>query len=107
MTTSVVVDPQDVARVLQLIAEAPNKRQRPLPVDIPGRFDFWFDGGACAVASGASEFVLLDGTRLTVWVRLHLHICIQFPGGARVEVIQRPSSEEAEDVESGDAWIVE
>lgn len=107
MSTSVAIDPHDIARVLSLIAETPNKRQKPRRTDIPGRFDYWFDGGACADSAGASEFVLADGTRLTVWVRLHLHICIQFPGGTRVEIVQRPSSAEADDAQPSDAWVVE
>ena len=58
----------DVALILQLIATMPNQRSRPLPSDLPGEFDLWFDGGACNFVTGNTDYRFSDGTRASVGV---------------------------------------
>ena len=60
------VSESQVAEVLQLIATTPNKRKKPVAGDLPGEFDFWFDGGAGRLITGWNEYDLADGTRATV-----------------------------------------
>jgi hypothetical protein len=76
-----------VARVLQLIATMPNKREKPISGDPPG-FDFWFDGGAGRIVTGWNEYDLADGTRATVGTIPTLSVTIQFSNGSRVSIGQ-------------------
>ena len=82
------VSEAQVAHVLQLIATMPNKREQPIAGDLPGKFDFWFDGGAGQTITGWNEFDLADGTRVTVGTIPFLSVIIQFSDGSRVRVQQ-------------------
>ena len=85
-----------VAKVLHCIANAPNKREKPMAGDLSGTFDFWFDGGAARVQTGHVEYEFADGTRAEmaapVWA---LSVTIVFPNGCQVRVRQEsPGSEQ-------------
>ena len=83
------IDELEVARVLQLISEVPNKREKPQPGDLAGTFDFWFDGGACRIITGSTEYVLTKGIKVEVIVTPGLNVKIQFPDGRSVDIRQR------------------
>lgn len=79
----------DVARVLHLIGATPNRREKPLPSDTDGDYDFWFDGGAASVETGYINYYLDEGTR--VWVAAPVPVLgmeIKFADG-RVIVVQQ------------------
>jgi hypothetical protein len=79
-----------VADVLQRIATATNRREKPLPGDLQESFDFWFDGGAARIVTGYIEYQFADGTRATVGAPVPaLSVSIQFPNGCCVTVQQR------------------
>ena len=78
----------DVGRILQLIADAPNSRERPIPGDLNGSFDFWFDGGAALIITGWTEYYFADGTRATVGGSSLLSVAIKLPDGSCVSVRQ-------------------
>ena len=82
------VNEQSVAEVLRCIATRPNKRDRPIPGDLPGKFDFWFDGGAARIITGWTEYEFTNGTRAIVGVLEGLSVTVSFPDGARVRVTQ-------------------
>lgn len=75
-----------VARVLTLIATAPNARTVPRPTDPKGRFDVWFDGGAAKHDTGISTYLFDDGTEATTGSGLPNSVRIVFPGGAAAVV---------------------
>ena len=78
-----------VAEVLTLLSTRPNSRDRPIPGDLDGPFDFWFDGGSARIQTGWVEYALTDGTRVTVGAPVPaLSIVIDFPNGCRVRVQQ-------------------
>jgi hypothetical protein len=83
------VSEEQVAQVLQLIAKLPNKRERPITGDLPGKFDFWFDGGAGRIITAWNEYALANGTRITVGATPVLSVTIEFPNGARVAIQQK------------------
>ncbi len=83
------VDEKVVAGILELIHAVPNKRDRPLPGDPEGRFDFWFDGGACTAMTGYNEYVFRDGVVAQVGSIPALSVTIHFPDGRRVQVQQQ------------------
>ena len=83
------IDARAVAKVLHLIATAPNRREKPLVGDVSGAFDFWFDGGAARIQTGYFEYKFADGTRATLAAPfLALSVTIDFPNGCRVSVQQ-------------------
>jgi hypothetical protein len=82
------IDEEAVARILLLIASVPNRRERPIEGDLPGAFDFWFDGGAARLITGWTEYELADGTRATVGVTPGLSVVIKFQNGRCVSVTQ-------------------
>lgn len=82
------VDETQVARVLQLVATTPNRRDRPIAGDLAGKFDFWFDGGAGQIITGWNEYDLTDGTCVVVGTSPILSVTIQFPNGSRVAIHQ-------------------
>jgi hypothetical protein len=82
------VKESEIARVLTLIAEQPNRRERSKAGDQPGAFDFWFDGGAARCITGWTEYDFGDGTRATVGITPVLSVQIKFPNGATVEIRQ-------------------
>lgn len=82
------VSEEQVARVLQLMAAPPNRRDSPRAGDLPGQFDFWFDGGAGRIVTGWTTYHFSDGTRASHGTTLYLSVSIEFPDGRRVEVRQ-------------------
>ena len=78
----------DVARVLQLIAKIPNRREVRQVSDLEGDYDYWFDGGACKMETGSTRFMLQDGTSATVGVLPWLSLSIHFRDGRRVVIQQ-------------------
>lgn len=84
------VDEFEVARILQLMSQVPNRRDKARPGDVSGDFDFWFDGGACRIQTGQKEFVFENGIKATLAAPVpSLHLTIDFPDGRGVEVRQR------------------
>jgi hypothetical protein len=78
-----------VARILQCIAMAPNRRDKPTAGDVAGTFDFWFDGGAGSIQTGYIEYTFADGTRATLAAPIPaLSVTIVFPNGCRVRIQQ-------------------
>ena len=78
-----------VAHILTLIATTPNRRTKPLPGDPEGRYDFWFDGGACEFITGWNEYVFCDGTVAQVGsCTAALSVSIRFADGRQVVVSQ-------------------
>ena len=83
------VGEHELAHVLDLLAKQPNPRERALPGDLPGQFDYWFDGGACRVQTGWKEFEFLDGTVAELGSPIPaLYLKVTFPNGRRVLVQQ-------------------
>jgi hypothetical protein len=79
-----------VAGVLELICAVPNKRDKPHSGDLEGRFDFWFDGGACIVMTGWYRYEFRDGVVADVGSCLPaLSVTIRFPDGRRVDIQQK------------------
>lgn len=86
------VSERAVARVLELLATEPHRRDVPHAGDRQGDFDYWFDGGACRVLTGSVEFELDDGTLVRSSAPMpHLALTIRFPDGRRVRVQQERS----------------
>lgn len=77
-----------VAAILELIHSVPNRREKPLAGEVQGRFDFWFDGGACRVMTGWNEYTFADGVVAQVGVIPALSVTIRFPDGRRVHIQQ-------------------
>ena len=50
-----------VAEILHLIAAVPHRREVPMAGDLPGTFDFWFDGGAGKIETGCVEYHFAGG----------------------------------------------
>ena len=82
------MDESVVARILQAIGSPPNRRERPMPGDEQGCFDFWFDGGAATFQTGWTEYTFVDGTRARVAVTPLLSVTIELPNGRVVTVQQ-------------------
>jgi hypothetical protein len=82
------VNELEVARILQLIGQLPNKHEKAQRGDMPGAFDLWFDGGACRFITGHTEYVFEDGSKASVLVTPTLSVLIEFPDGLRVEIRQ-------------------
>jgi hypothetical protein len=83
-----------IAQVLHLIATKPNKREQPIAGDLPGKFDFWFDGGACLEVTGWNEYHLADGTRVRSGSCFALSVTIELSNGVRVRVQQETRASE-------------
>ncbi len=84
------VSEEAVANVLALISAPPNRREKPLAGDLERRFDFWFDGGACAIITGWNEYVFREGTVAQVGsCNPTLSVSVRFPDGRRVTVEQK------------------
>ena len=82
------VGEQEVAEVLEMIHGAPNMRNRPLPGDLQGEFDHWFDGGAVKVVTGCTEYFFRNGVSAHVPVIPTLCVLIRFPDGRSVTIEQ-------------------
>jgi hypothetical protein len=86
----------DTARVLSLISLQPNRRTSPNAGDVPGKFDYWFDGGACRYSTGVTEYVFLDGTEASTPVLPRYGVFITFADGSELSVNQvLPEDKEA------------
>ena len=80
----------DVAAVLATIDAPPNVRSRPLPGDLVGDFDQWFDGGALRIGTGVTTFFFANGIQAyTSPAMPHLSLAIRFPDGRTVHIEQR------------------
>ena len=79
----------DVIRILALIAQPPNQRDRPVDGDLLGDYSFWFDGGACQFITGMTHYEFADGTTASTPVLPGLAIGITFPNGEVVHVEQK------------------
>jgi hypothetical protein len=82
------VNESAVGKILQAIAQTPNRRDRPKTGDLSGNFDFWFDGGAARMITGWTEFEFADGTRARVDTVPGLQVVIQFRNGYGAVVTQ-------------------
>jgi hypothetical protein len=83
------VGERELARVLELVETQPNRRDRPLPEDLDGDFDYWFDGGACRVLTGWQESEFFDGTVVQLAAPVPaLSLEVRFPDGRRVRIQQ-------------------
>jgi hypothetical protein len=83
------ISESEIARILALISQVPNRREKPKAGDVPGNFDFWFDGGACSYITGETVFSFTDGIQATVFVTPSLSVTIRFPDGREVSIFQR------------------
>src|SRR5262249_39107612 len=79
----------EIARILGLMSQLPNKREKPQAGDLTGNFDLWFDGGAVRYVTGYSEFSFAEGMEATVLVTPLLAITIRFPDGREVDITQK------------------
>jgi hypothetical protein len=78
-----------VAAVLQLIAAKPRWRDSAAEGDLPGDFDYWFDGGACKQHTDSEDYLFADGTRAFVAApATWLWVSIAFPNGEVVNIVQ-------------------
>lgn len=85
-----------VAHVLELIADQPHRRSSAGTGDLPGQFDYWFDGGAAKIETGYVTYRFVDGTKAVVGNPIPaLSLWIDFPDGARVRVQQETWGPEA------------
>jgi hypothetical protein len=83
-----------VAAVLQVIAAKPRWRERAAEGDLPGDFDYWFDGGACKQHTGSEHYLFADGTRAVVAApAAWLWVSIAFPDGEAVSIVQGRDSD--------------
>ena len=81
----------EIARVLGMLASPPNRRETPKDGDAEGEYDFWFDGGACRMITGWTEYHFTDGTRAGMPVIPHLRVEILFSDGRKVSLEQESS----------------
>ncbi len=82
------IDPKDLVRILALVSEQPNQRSKPLPGDLEGDYDQWFDGGAVTMQTGLTIFKLMDGTKVTTGTFPWLNFTAEFPNGSKVTIEQ-------------------
>jgi hypothetical protein len=83
-----MVETKEVARILNLIASMPNRRERPIEGDIGGDFCYWFDGGAVKYETGPTLFQLTDGIKIWQDVSLQLSLTIIFQDGRQIKIKQ-------------------
>jgi len=83
------INEKDVASILALISDTPNRRGHSMASDLAGKYDFWFDGGACRVHTGSLEYVFSNGTRALVGAPIPwLSVTIEYSDGRRVTIKQ-------------------
>jgi hypothetical protein len=80
---------EEVTRILTLIRTQPSARRAPLPGDLEGRFDVWFDGGAVKHDTGESRYRFADGASATVTSSLRENFLVVLRDGARIGLPQR------------------
>jgi hypothetical protein len=101
------IDEMEVARILQLISVCPNRREQPRAGDLPGEFDFWFDGGAGRHITGWSEYSLDGGIQVVVPVTPGLIVTITFPDGRGLYIRETaPAPAASESDTSTREWIM-
>ena len=86
---------EDVTRILTLINKPPNWRETRKDGDMPGLYDFWFDGGAARYGTGVTIYEFYDG--FSAWVPNSipghdLYLTIQSPSGGVTEIRERSES---------------
>ncbi len=69
----------EVARIMQLMYEMPGRRDRPKEGDLEGKYDVWFDGGACDHLTSINSFTFADGS--TAWLS---SVSLGLKGGVRL-----------------------
>jgi hypothetical protein len=82
------VSEEEVADVLNMIHGARYMRDRPLPGDLEGEFDQWFEGGAVRWVTGTTQYYFRNGVTATVGVLQTLSVSIRFPDGRSVGIGQ-------------------
>lgn len=87
---------RELADLLDRLESQGNRRDQPLPGDLEGDFDFWFDGGACHMFTGWNEFTFVDGTVARLATTPALSLELQFLDGRRVRVHQESFGLEGE-----------
>ena len=79
---------EEVARILNVIANPPPLRQTQRDGDVVGDFDEWFEGGARRKVTGYTLYQFDNGIKAIVHVFMRLHVSILFPDGTRVLIRQ-------------------
>jgi hypothetical protein len=80
---------QDLANMLHAIKAPTGLRDKPSAGDLPGAFDFWFDGGAGKHQTGLSEYAFATGARarsILCGPPLCFSVDVEFPNGWTVRV---------------------
>src|SRR5262245_3869205 len=80
---------EDIARILRLINEKPNKRSQPRPDDLQGFYTSWFDGGAVNEATGYTRYKFADGSEAMEHVPGYFYITITLADGTNITVIEK------------------
>ena len=81
----------EVARLLRLVADMPDRRDRPRPGDLEGPYDVWFDGGACRYLTSLNSFDFVGGG--SAWLStttLRLSGGVTLPSGETVSFSEAP-----------------
>jgi hypothetical protein len=81
---------QQLARILSLLAGQDAQRRRPLPGDLPGDFDAWFDGGAVRYLTSLTEYHFADGSRASVHDLAPTKLQVELPDGALATIEEPP-----------------
>jgi hypothetical protein len=80
----------EVVKILNLIADPPNLREKPLPNDLAGDFDKWFDGGGLKHGTIGSTYHFVDGAKAIVFsLAPRLSLIVQFPNNEEVVIEQK------------------
>lgn len=79
-----------ISHVLSVIAAPPGRRDRPVPGDLSGTYDFWFEGGAAIHHTGPTrQYDFANGTRAWESTKFGFGIHIRFPDGTEITVQRR------------------
>lgn len=77
-----------VARYLSLLAHQTNLRDYPLPGDLKGEYDQWFDGGAVKRHTGTTFFGFSDGAFANVHNQEPIEATVYLPDGTAFRIGQ-------------------
>jgi hypothetical protein len=83
------VSDDEVAEIARLIAFAQNernRRNRPLPGDLEGEFDQWFDGGAVQWVTGVTRYFFHNGATARTPIMPPFDTYVYFPDGRSVTI---------------------
>ena len=83
-----IVQVAELTPLLAKMSSPPNRRDQPGADDIEGRFDFWFDGGACQLVTGCSRYVFDNGAEAFQEVSAGLKVHVKFADGRYVKIEQ-------------------